>query len=716
VRDTLKTTTAAPGRIARNISIATRLSLVVVLVALISLVVTSIVGVQRGSDLAEGIRDDRLNALGAARVDEVERYIAGLERALVAQAISPSTADAITEFSDAYLQLDEEQSSAEDKAAVDQYYIDVVAPELSEARGRRVSAAGLVPRGSAAIRLQAEYVVPDGDLSIATDGRESDWSRANDTFNRTFSEAALRTGVDDFYLIEPEANTIVYSAAKDIDFATSLLFGPQSGSGLAVLINSYLDDEGDAEEVRIQDYTTYPPAGDAPSLFIASPVYAEGVLAGYVAIRIGADTLTSITTGDQSWEQLDGTGETYLVASDNLMRSDARGFIEDESAYLEAVSVAGTATEEQVRSMEYFGTTVLFQEIDYRQVDAALTSEPEIVETTNYLGREVLSSRRAVDVDGLDWALFAEAEIDEVELPVRDFVRNLLVAIALFIVVITFLAARWSDRLLEPLRIISNRLRAIRRGADPDGSAIEIPDSSAKEFVDLSHDIDTMLDTLTARSAAAAAQSAERRDLLNRFLPPPIAQRAEAGERDVVDQVAVATVAVVVISGLGRLMRSGPRDRARELLDRFVEEADELAQHAGLERIRLTGDAYFAACGTGQPHLDHAQRAVTFVLDVDELVGDLAEDADIAIRAGVDSGPVTVGLTGGSSLVYDAWGPTVQRAAELARRAGPGQALVTQAVRAQLSTHFMVEDFDAAGDATEIAIVTGRANEDERIR
>ena len=133
-----------------------------------------------------------------------------------------------------------------------------------------------------------------------------------------------------------------------------------------------------------------------------------------------------------------------------------------------------------------------------------------------------------------------------------------------------------------------------------------------------------------------------------------------------------ATVAVIVISGLGPLMRSGSADRARALLDRFVEESDAIARQRGLERIRLTGDSYFAACGTIRPHVDHAARAAAFVLDVRELVRDLGDDdRAISITAGLDSGPVTVGLTGGSGLVYDAWGSTVQRAADLARRARP---------------------------------------------
>jgi hypothetical protein len=364
VRETLAKILAWPGRIVRNTSVATRLSLVILLVALVSLVITSIVGLQRGSELADGVLQARISSLGAARADEVERYVANLEREAIGLAISPSTAGAINDFADAYRELDGLDPSVEDQDAVDAYYVDVVAPGLSEVRGRPVGAASLVPRGSAAIQLQASYVVPSGDEGslLADAGDGSRWSELHSSLHQSFDEFVIQNALDDLYLIEPDGNTIVYSVAKNIDFATSLLGGPQSGSALAVLIQSFGDDPEPAVAV-VQDFTSYAASGDEPNMFVASPVFSDGSLAGFVALRIRPDKISSITTNDGSWTTEGLTGETYVVARDNLMRSDARGFIEDEDAYLAAVSSAGTATESQIRSMETFGTTVLFQRL-----------------------------------------------------------------------------------------------------------------------------------------------------------------------------------------------------------------------------------------------------------------------------------------------------------------------------------------------------------------
>ncbi len=705
---------AIPRRVARDTSAATRLSLIALLVALVSLVITSIVGLQRGSELADNVLRERLVTIGASRADDVERYIGSLRRAAVAQAISPSTADAIDQFANAYQELETEDPSEADEMAVNEHYRDIVAPRLEEVRGRSASAASLVPRAPAAVRLQASYVVPAEEGGLVVDaGDASRWSQVHRSLHPSFEEFVIRTGVDDFYLIEPESKVVVYSTTKDIDFGTSLVSGPQSGTALATLINSF-DTEPEPGVTRIADYTSYAPAGDQPSAFIAGPVFSSGTLAGFVAIRIGIEQLDSITTDDASWEDFGDTGETYLAAADDLMRSDARGFVEDETSYLAAVRAAQTATGRQQRSMKQLGTTALFQPVD--DVEATLRSGPRLVDTTNYLGAEVVSSQRPLDIEGLDWTMFSEIQRQEVEQPIADFVRNLLIVIAVFIVAITFLAVRWANRLLEPLRVISTRLRDVRGVSDgePEVSPAALPANSPAEFVDLAEDIETMLETLETHNANAGERASERRGLLRRILPPQVVRRAEAGERDVLDQVAHATVAVVVIRGLGGLMQAGSTDEARRLLDDFVEEADVLANKRGLDRIRLTGDAYFAACGTARPHLDHAQRAAAFMLDVRELLVDLADGNQlIAMSAGLDSGPVTVGLTGGSRLVYDSWGPTVRTAADLARRAAPGEILASGATRSLLPSSFETTPSPGVDDSV---VIVSRATQGGPVR
>ena len=685
----------------RNVSVASRLALVVVLVALVSVVVTSIVGLDRGRRLAGDEIDKQLTAVGASRADEVERYVAGLERAVSGQALTPRPAAAIEAFSARFRELAAGTVSSRDEDLVDEYYRDVVAPELSEARGRPVNPASLIPVSPAGVTLQAQYVVPVADDGPARSG-DADWSTLHDPLDDSLREFALQAGFDDVYLIEPIAHVVLYSTAKDIDFATSLRGGPHSGSQLASLTYELADDPAPGD-VAIRDFAAYAPAGDRPSAFVGAPVFADGDLAGFVVGRFSPERLTAIMTNDRQWGGLGDSGETYVVASDTRMRSDSRLFLDDRSAFFDDVESAGTADANEIRSMQVLGTTVLLQPVDYRQVDAVFAGETGVGEVTNYLGREVISTKRLLDIDGLEWAVFAEAETSEIEAPIDAFNRNLLVAIAVFIVVVTFIAVWWADRLLEPLRIISTRLRAIRGGADTQRT--ELPARSAAEFAELSDDIDKMIETLQRRTDAARSRADERLQVMRRLLPASIAERAEAGDRDVVDQIATATVAVVVIGGLGTLVTDGSPDRARELLDRFVEEADDLAAERGLDRVQLTGDAYVAACGVSRPHLDHTARTAAFVLEVREALRDLDPDQELFVQAGLAVGPITVGLTGGNRLIHDTWGVTVQRAADLARTAHAGQVLVSDECVAVLASTYRFE----SGDRDDVMLLSGVA-------
>jgi class 3 adenylate cyclase len=66
--------------------------------------------------------------------------------------------------------------------------------------------------------------------------------------------------------------------------------------------------------------------------------------------------------------------------------------------------------------------------------------------------------------------------------------------------------------------------------------------------------------------------------------------------------------------------------------------------------------------------------------------------------------------------VYDSWGTTVQTAADLARRAGPDQVLVSAATRSHLPSRFMTEDYVGPGDSPGVAILSGLASEGEPVR
>ena len=111
-----------------NISLATRLSLVALIVTLVSLAVTATVGLVRGSELADDVVTSRLTTLSSSRAELVELYIRSVERQVTAMASSPSAADTIRELGDAMREIAETPASSAATDRVTQHYLSTVVP------------------------------------------------------------------------------------------------------------------------------------------------------------------------------------------------------------------------------------------------------------------------------------------------------------------------------------------------------------------------------------------------------------------------------------------------------------------------------------------------------------------------------------------------------------------------------------------------------------
>jgi class 3 adenylate cyclase len=711
-----RTVTGTPRRFLSDISVATRLSLVALLVTLLSLTASAGVGLWRGATLAEGLVRDRLVSASDSRTSALELYLGSVQREVRALAASPGTSAAVTELGEGLRELAGSSTTEEQRVAVAEYYLTEVAPRFDEVRSSAIGASTLVPRSPGAVALQSLYTVPreidDTGTTVAPelvyDARDgSAYSATHDEVHRVFSEIALRSDFDDLYLVANDG-TILYSVRKRIDFATNLVLGPWSGTALSTLLDTVADAPS-TDGARVSDLSAYGPAFDRPTTFVAAPVRDGGTVVGYLAVAIAVDELDAILSGEGRWDGFGESGEAFLAGPDSRMRSTSRSFAASPSAYLGRSETEGIPplTDEQRRRMAATGTTALVQQVSSDLVRRAEAGSGAI-DTTSYLGEPVLASYREVDVDGLDWVVVAQVSADELNAPVAAYVRNILFAMALFVVLVTFVVVRWSGRVTEPIRAIAARLRAVRLGAPstaPEQRASGRSDDP-DEYVVLGESIDEMLERLDERRAAVAARSEERAAIVRRFLPAAIAQRSEQAAGDVLDHVANASVVVLVVEGLGQLLHRSGADDVRQLLDSAIDEIDALALDLGLERVKVTGDRYYAVCGASRPYLDHAPRAVRFALTAGELVTELAREhgADVVVRCGVDAGRVSVGLAERTGLVYDSWGPAASGAARLAGTAPAGRVAVSTRVRHQLPEEFVVED----DDTTDSAVVLGR--------
>ncbi|MGI9291547.1 MAG: cache domain-containing protein [Gammaproteobacteria bacterium] len=249
------------------------------------------------------------------------------------------------------------------------------------------------------------------ELKDAGDG--SAYSSAHAGLHELANEFLTGRGYYDFFLIDLDGN-IIYSVEKEQDYATNLMRGAYSQSGLGVVFNRVLTEQHE-HSVAYSDFSRYAPSNDDPAIFAARLLFdEEGNRLGVLALQLPTDTIVDImhfTAG------MGESGETYLVGGDLLMRSDSR--FADTSTVLETV-------------------------VDTTTVQQALSGERGVGYTPDYRGIEVLSAYDFIDIDGMRWAVMAEIDAAEVADKVGSVIGELIAAaIALFALVIaSFLAIR----------------------------------------------------------------------------------------------------------------------------------------------------------------------------------------------------------------------------------------------------------------------------------
>jgi adenylate cyclase len=183
---------------------------------------------------------------------------------------------------------------------------------------------------------------------------------------------------------------------------------------------------------------------------------------------------------------------------------------------------------------------------------------------------------------------------------------------------------------------------------------------------------------------------AESERLLLNVLPAPVATRLKQSEQVIADGFEAATVLFADIVGFtGLAARLAPVDLV-VLLDRVFARWDRLAARHGVEKIKTIGDAYMVAGGIPSPREDHADAIADMALEMGPEVARCAAESGepLAVRIGIDTGPVVAGVIGRGKFIYDVWGDTVNTASRMESHGVPGAIQVTERAYERLRNGF----------------------------
>jgi len=258
-----------------------------------------------------------------------------------------------------------------------------------------------------------------------------------------FEKYTKEYGFYDLFLVNQDGYCF-YTVAKESDYQTNLLSGKYSNSNLGQLVKEVIK----TQKFGISDFKPYAPSNGDPAAFIAQPIMHNGEPEIIVALQLSVEEINDIMNHN---EGMGKTEETYLVASDYLMRSDS---------YLDPTnhSIKASFANPAKGSVTWEGKPTI-------GLAKALAGETGSQIITDYNGNKVLSSYTHIKIsDDITWALLAEVDEAEAFAPVRSLELFMAIIAAVCLAAIIVVALMIARSIAKPIVNLKEAANGIALG------------------------------------------------------------------------------------------------------------------------------------------------------------------------------------------------------------------------------------------------------------
>lgn len=157
---------------------------------------------------------------------------------------------------------------------------------------------------------------------------------------------------------------------------------------------------------------------------------------GLVMVEIGSKSLNEIMFDDNPHSGLGESGEAYLVGYDYLMRSNSR--FQQEAAYTIRVNTKGVSN--------------AFNNIAGNQ------------KIMDYRGIPVFSSFAKLNIEGLEWAVLAEIDVQEAMIPIYNVRNNIIFLSLLIALLLVGVVAILSNMIAAPIKKLKQETEKVSKG------------------------------------------------------------------------------------------------------------------------------------------------------------------------------------------------------------------------------------------------------------
>lgn len=169
-------------------------------------------------------------------------------------------------------------------------------------------------------------------------------------------------------------------------------------------------------------------------------------------------------------------------------------------------------------------------------------------------------------------------------------------------------------------------------------------------------------------------------DLLHNILPDEIADRLKGDETMIADSFESASVLFADVVDFTPMSAGMSPPELVGLLNSVFTTFDKFVDKLGLEKIKTVGDEYMVAAGVPRARADHADAIAELAIRIrDHVAANEFDGHKIALRIGINSGPVIAGIIGTNKFSYDLWGDVVNTASRMESEGVAGSVQVSPA-------------------------------------
>ncbi len=441
--------------------IGIKLAVTFFLIAFLSMTVIGIISYLRAKNSLEKQSFDRLTAFRELKAGQIEDYFKLINDQIVTLAQNPTVIEAMKEFESGFNKIENEIKLSEKefeniKKKGDEYLLKEFLPRLNKNLKVKATLNDEVEYNKSAIILTDLYYVnnpnPIGEkhkLMYSNDA--SSYSKSHAKYHAMLSDFAERFGFYDIFLIDAETGNIVYTVYKEVDFATSLLNGPYNNTNLADAFNEVANSENESIVYQV-DYRPYHPSYNAPSSFIACPIYEDGKKIGVLAFQMPIDKINDIMTNKGNWKEvgLGNTGETYIVGEDFKIRNQSRFLIEDSLNYFKMLRDIGE-DKEAIEQIKNYHSSIGLQTVKTTGTEEALKGVNDTQIFPDYRGVSVLSAYKPLNIADMHWVLMSEIDEEEAFEQVTKLRNNIVVGFFCLLFVVLIVSYFVSKQITKPL-------------------------------------------------------------------------------------------------------------------------------------------------------------------------------------------------------------------------------------------------------------------------